>query len=67
MPISLYDAIVPTQRQVIGAVKALVAKAAALRVAPSRGPAGELLIDCGNKVAGGIAAGARLRGPLGHR
>ena len=29
MPISLYDAIVPTQRQMIGAVTALVAKAAA--------------------------------------
>lgn len=29
MPISLYDAIVPTQRQMIGAVKALVAKAVA--------------------------------------
>jgi len=29
MPISLYDAVVPSQRQVIGAVSALVAKAAA--------------------------------------
>lgn len=29
MPISLYDAIVPTQRQMIGAVKALVARAEA--------------------------------------
>lgn len=29
MPISLYDAIIPTQRQMIGVVKGLVAKAAA--------------------------------------
>ena len=41
-------------------VARMVAKAAALRVAPSRGPAGELLIDCGTKAAGGIAAGLWL-------
>ena len=41
-------------------VARMVAKAAALRVAASRGPAGELLIDCGAKVAGGVAAGLWL-------
>jgi methenyltetrahydromethanopterin cyclohydrolase len=41
-------------------VARMAAKAAALRVAPSRGPAGELLIDCGTKVNGGIAAGLWL-------
>ncbi len=41
-------------------VARMIAKAAALRVAPARGPAGELLIDCGTKVAGGVAAGLWL-------
>ena len=41
-------------------VARMLAKAAALRIAPSRGPAGELLIDCGTAVTGGIAAGLWL-------
>jgi methenyltetrahydromethanopterin cyclohydrolase len=41
-------------------VARMVAKAEALRIAPARGAAGELLIDCGTRVTGGIAAGLSL-------
>jgi methenyltetrahydromethanopterin cyclohydrolase len=41
-------------------VARMVAKAEALRIAPARGAAGELLIDCGTRVTGGIAAGLWL-------
>lgn len=41
-------------------VAALLADAARLRVAVSRGPLGETLIDAGAKVPGGIEAGLRL-------
>lgn len=56
--------------QAAGLVEAMVADAARLRIAVTRGPLGERLIDAGSGTPGGIEAGLRIAeicmGGLGH-